>query len=378
MRPVFALSLALIAHALTLQAQTATPAPLDSHQVNPDRTITFRYLDPSAKKVVVATDALAKPLAMTEDAAGVWTATTPALAPQIYAYRFDADGRPGLDPNNFDITPSLVFLGAEVEVRGDRPMLWDIANVPHGALHHFTFNTRYVTGLSANQDNYYVYTPPGYSSTAKKPYPVLYLLHGWGQTNAAWTTINQADIILDNLLAQGRMQPMVVVMPLGYGEMSFARDFNLWSDPAAVERNIHLFTETLLNEVLPQVESTYNVSRKREDRAIAGLSMGGLESLTIGLTNTDKFAYVLGLSAALQDFDPAKTLAALDPKAAKLRLLWVACGTEDDLIAPNRKFVAWLKMKDMPVTPIETPGRHTALVWRDNLIHFAPLLFRPK
>lgn len=378
MRPTIASSLAAFAFSLSLQAQNATPPVIDSHQVNADRSITFRYFDPSAKNVVVATDALAKPLPMTEDAAGVWTATTPPLAPQIYAYRFDADGRPGLDPNNFDITPSLVFLGAEVEVPGDKPLLWDIANVPHGTLHHSTYTTRYVTGLPANQDNYYVYTPPGYSATAKKPYPVLYLLHGWGQTNAAWTTINQADIILDNLLAQGKIQPMIVVMPLGYGEMSFARNASLWRDPAAVERNAHLFTETLLAEILPEVESTYNVSRRPEDRAIAGLSMGGLESLTIGLTNTDKFAYVIGLSAALQAFDPDKALATLDPTTLNLRLLWVACGTEDDLIAPNRKFVAWLKAKGIPVTPIETPGGHTAVVWRDNLTHFAPLLFQAK
>jgi enterochelin esterase-like enzyme len=381
MRPAFTLTLAAVLSlslSLALQAQTTTPPPINSHQVNADRSITFRYLDPGAKQVVVATDALAKPLPMVKDASGLWTATTPPLAPQIYAYRFDADGLPGLDPNNFDITPSLAFLGAEVEVPGDKPLLWDPADVPHGTLHRHSYSSKFVLGLRGNEDNFYVYTPPGYSATAKTPYPVLYLLHGWGQTDEAWTTINQADIILDNLLAQGKIKPMVVVMPLGYGDMSFSHSFQVWNDPAAVERNTRLFTQTLLTEVLPQVESNYNVSRKRQDRAIAGLSMGGLESLTIGLTNTDKFAYVLGLSAAVQDLDSDKTFGTLDPKSANLRLLWVACGTEDTLIAPNRKFVAWLKAKNIPVTPIETPGRHTALVWRENLIQFAPLLFQSK
>jgi enterochelin esterase family protein len=149
-----------------------------------------------------------------------------------------------------------------------------------------------------------------------------------------------------------------------------------WSDPATIDRNTNLFSQALLTEVLPQVESTYNASHKREDRAIAGLSMGGLESLSIGLANTDKFAYVIGLSAAIQQLDYAKSMASLDPKAANLRLLWVACGTTDDLITSNRKFVAFLKAKNMPVTPIETEGRHTALVWRENLTQFAPLLFR--
>ena len=126
---------------------------------------------------------------------------------------------------------------------------------------------------------------------------------------------------------------MIVVMPLGYGDMSFATTAKGWSDPATIDRNTNLFSQALLTEVLPQVESTYNVSHKREDRAIAGLSMGGLESLTIGLTNTDKFAYVIGLSSAAQSaprLHPA--LAILNPKTANLRLLWIACGTEDSLI----------------------------------------------
>ncbi len=124
--------------------------------------------------------------------------------------------------------------------------------------------------------------------------------------------------------------------------------------------------------MLPQVESGYNVSRKREDRAIVGLSMGGLQSLTTGLTNADKFAWVGGFSSAVQALSFDGPLATLDPKKADLRLLWIACGTEDGLIEPNRKFIAFLKSKDMPVTQIETPGMHTWMVWRDNLIHFAP------
>jgi enterochelin esterase-like enzyme len=372
MRPLSAVFLVAASFSLSAMAQTS----IDSHQVNPDKTITFRYQDPGAKKVVLNIDGLPKPAAMTQDATGLWTVTTPPLAPQIYSYRIDVEGRPHFDPWNFDITPNLYYQGAEVEVPADTPLLWDIAAVPHGTVHHHTYTTKSVVGLPGNQDNFYVYTPPGYSANSKKPYPVLYLLHGWSQKADAWTSINQADMILDNLMAQGKMKPMIVVMPLGYGDMSFAKTYNVWSDPVAIETNNRLFSQTLLTEVLPLVESIYNVSRKREDRAIAGLSMGGLESLSIGLRNTDKFAWVLGLSSAIHRLD-YKTLASLDPKTANLRLLWVACGTEDDLITPNRKFVAWLKTKDMPVTAIETPGRHTALVWRENLTQFAPLLFQP-
>jgi enterochelin esterase-like enzyme len=352
-------------------------APVDSHHVNPDRSITFRYQDPGAKKVTVNLDGLPAPAPMTQDATGLWSLTTAPLPPQIYAYRFDVDDRPQFDPNNFTITPNLFYQGAIVEVPDTAALTWDIAAVPHGTIHHHTFTTKYAVGLPANQDDFDVYTPPGYSPTSKQRYPVLYLLHGWSQTAAAWVAINQADIILDNLLAQGKIKPMIVVMPLGYGDMSFMKTYDVWNAPTTIDHNTSLFSKVLLDEVLPQIEAGYNVSRKREDRAIAGLSMGGLESLSIGLANTDKFAYVVGLSSAVHALDYKTSLATLDPKTANLRLLWIACGTEDTLITPNRKFIAWLKSKNMPVTAIETPGRHTALVWRDNLIHFAPLLFQP-
>ena len=136
--------------------------------------------------------------------------------------------------------------------------------------------------------------------------------------------------------------------------------------------------KALLTEVMPQVEAGYNVSRKREDRAIAGLSMGGLEALTLGLNNTGRFAWVGGFSSAVHKLTFNGPLAILDPQKADLRLLWIASGTEDDLIEPNRRLVAFLKSKNMPVTQIETPGMHTWMVWRDNLIHFAPLLFQNK
>jgi enterochelin esterase family protein len=130
--------------------------------------------------------------------------------------------------------------------------------------------------------------------------------------------------------------------------------------------------------VLPRVESGYRVSKDRKDRAIAGLSMGGLESLEIGLTHTDQFAWVGGFSSALSNVDYTQKLASLDPKTANLSLLWIACGTEDSLIEPNRKLVSFLKTKEMSVTQIETPGLHTWQIWRDNLIHFTPLLFQQK
>jgi enterochelin esterase-like enzyme len=160
--------------------------------------------------------------------------------------------------------------------------------------------------------------------------------------------------------------------------MSFLHGHDVWNNPAVVVHNTTLFTTALLTEVLPRVEAEYRVSKKREDRAIAGLSMGGLESLQTGLTHTGQFAWIGGFSSAVHTHNFSEQFPNLNPKAAHLRLLWIACGTEDKLLAPNRQLIEFLKSRQIPVTQIETPGMHSWLVWRDNLIHFAPLLFQPK
>ena len=347
-----------------------------SHEVNADRTITFRYVDPAATTVGVNVDGVAKAQPMVKGADGVWSVTTPAMAPEIYGYSFDVDGRQALDPHNPRTTINLLDIENMVEVPGDGPQPWDAQSLPHGEIRMEFYTTHVVTGLPENQDVFWVYTPPGYDATAKTEYPVLYLLHGFSDDAAGWTAVGRANLILDSMIAQGKAKPMVVVMPLGYGEMSFVRNGGgSWRTDATVASNLALYQQTLLTEVMPKVESEYRVSKKREDRAIAGLSMGGLESLSIGLNNTDKFAYVGGFSSAAKYIDQAK-LASLNPKSADLRVLWIACGTEDGLLQSNRDFISFLKTKNMAVTTIETPGMHDWMVWRDNLLHFAPLLFQ--
>ncbi len=364
---------------VTCSLVAQSPITLQSHQANADHTLTFRYQDPVARSVLLNIDTAPKPVPMVKGDDGVWTYTTAPLPPEIYSYRFDVDGRPQFDPNNLlGITPNLVYRGDEAEVPGEAPELWDLQAIPHGELHRHRYTTAIVKGLPANQSEYLVWTPPGYDPRGKTKYPVLYLLHGWSNTVDTWTQTLQADRILDSLLAQGRIRPMIVVMPLGYGEMSFVDGEigAIWKQKPAVERNTELFSQALLTEVMPRVEGQYNVLTKREDRAIAGLSMGGLEALLVGLRNTSKFAYIGGFSAAVHLVDLQKDLPILTPKTADLRVLWVACGTEDGLLEPNRKLAAQLKREGLPVTEIETPGAHVSFVWRDNLIHFAPLLFQ--
>jgi enterochelin esterase-like enzyme len=366
----------LTAFALSAPGSAQILPSFPSTQIHQDHTITIRYRDPGAQAVLCSIENVAKPLPMRKDAEGIWTIRSAPLPAGIYRYHFEIDGISFLDPANPVISNSLMRPANVVTVPGDGPQLWDVTAVPHGTVHHHTYTTATVLGLPGNQSDYYVYTPPGYDP-AGKPYPVLYLLHGWTDSAYGWLYNGRANLILDNLLAQGKVKPMIVVMPLGYGDLAFIHSaIDVWQDPPSIDHNTDLYTKAFLTEVMPQVESTYNISQDRNDHAIAGLSMGGLEAVTIGLAHTDHFASVIGLSAAVQKLDFRKQFATLDPKTANLRLLWIACGTEDGLITPNRKLVAFLKEKNMPVTQIEIPGLHTWLVWRDNLIHFAPLLFQ--
>jgi enterochelin esterase-like enzyme len=367
---------------LSVSALGQEPTPLRSHEVHPDGSITFRYKDAAANKVLLHLDGAANPLAMEKDSDG-WSVVTPPLAPEIYGYGFEVDGQPRLDPKNQTVVPNLVSLDNEVTVPGSAPQLWEARDVPHGAVHHHFYTSKVVSGLVDGQSEYYVYTPPSYDR--KKAYPALYLLHGWSDLANGWTAVGRANFIFDNLIAEGKIKPMIVVMPLGYGDMKFVNSGgSVWEDKAAVEHNLSLFSQALLTEVLPRVESEYHVSKKRNDRAIAGLSMGGMESLTIGLTHPDLFGWVGGFSSAptverldVEHLDK-EGFASLKKKSTALRLLWIACGTEDHLITTNRQLVALLKSRDVPVTAIETPGMHTWQVWRDNLAQFTPLLFQGK
>jgi enterochelin esterase family protein len=237
-----------------------------------------------------------------------------------------------------------------------------------------SYVTKTVVGLPENRSEFVVYTPPGYDPKAR-PYPVLYLLHVWGDEPGSWVEFGQADVILDNLIAQGKARPMVVVMPLGYGEMSFSKDYGLWNDRAAVARNLDLFSKALLTEVMPQVEQGYNVRRDAAGQAILGASMGGLESLAIGLLHPETFAWVGGESSALQRQDFAVLLAGFNPKAPGRRLVWMVCGKDDELAGDNRRLVAWLKAKGQPVDFAEPEGTHSYIVWREGLVRFAQMIF---
>jgi len=374
--PLFLLLMASFAWA---QPQAAPPAPpqapviLPAPEVHSDNSVTFRFRSPNAKEVSLELEG-AKAVPMQKDEQGVWSVTTGPLSPDYYGYSFVADGVSLIDPSNFLMKPNLLHTQSQVHVPGPASLPWEVNGVPHGAVHHHF----YKSGVVGDERDFYVYTPASYDPRAKQTFPVLYLLHGFSDDASGWTSVGRANVMLDNLIAQGKAKPMIVVMPLGYGAPEIvSHGFGAFAHADLRQRNFDRFSQALLTEVIPQVEATYRVTKDRNSRAIAGLSMGGSESLLTGLNALDKFAWIGAFSSGGLAEDFNAEFPALDAKAnQKLHLLWIACGTDDRLIDLNRKVRVWLASKGVQHADIETSGAHTWMVWRRNLADFAALLFR--
>jgi len=371
-RTLLASFLFLLSTAGWSQAQPPAPAVITSPEVHADNRVTFRFRDPNAHEVMLALEG-AKPAPMQKDDQGVWSLTTAPLEPDFYGYSFVADGVGLIDPSNPSMKPNLLHTTSQVHVPGPASLPWEIGDGAHGLVHHHF----YKSGVVGDQRDFYVYTPPGYDPRAKKTYPVLYLLHGFSDDASGWTAVGRANVILDNLIAQGKARAMVIVMPLGYGAPEIVAPGPRGFAPELRKKNYDLFMQALFTEVIPQVEAAYRVSKDRNSRAIAGLSMGGAESLLTGLNHLDKFAWVGAFSSGGLTEDFSAQFPGLDAKAnQKLRVLWISCGTDDGLIAANRKVRAWLDSEGVKNTGIETPGGHVWMVWRRNLAEFSGLLFR--
>jgi len=226
------LALALLTFAVAVHAQTAPV--VQSPEVQPDGKVTFRFFDPGAKEAQLNFEGAPKPLPMTRDDSGLWSITLGPLDPDLYGYIFIADGVYLLDPNNSSLKPNLLQPQNVVEVSGPVPQLWDVAEVPHGVVHHHFFKSKVV----GDQRDFYVYTPPGFDPKAKTKYPVFYLLHGFSDSADGWTAVGKANVILDNLIAQGKVKPMIVVMPLGYGTPEMIKlKQAAWDNPHVRQQN---------------------------------------------------------------------------------------------------------------------------------------------
>ena len=381
---------------LFLATMTLAAPPVISPEVSANRTITFRYLAPNAKQVTVSGELDGQPHAMTKDSNGVWSATVGPLVPDIYTYSFNADGVIALDPGNTNTKLGYGWFGAVsvVEVPGDAPQFYDSKPVLHGEVRILPYESK-TLGLSRTV---WIYTPPGYDKG--KNYPVLYLLHGSGDVESGWTLIGRANLILDNLIAEGKAKPMVIIMPLGHTIQSF------WTGPAKTVPNpamakamggtiddiltamysgdgaggLSPFAKDLLEDVMPTVEKNFKVSTRPEDRAIAGLSMGGGQAINIAFNHPEMFRYLIAMSPAVNGkVDQVYPGFFAKPEMTNklFKLFWLGVGKDDMLTGPgDRAFHEMLSKHGVTHTFVLSEGRHEWTVWRHHLNEVAPLLFK--
>jgi enterochelin esterase-like enzyme len=299
----------------------------------------------------------------------VWSITLGPFEPSIYIYSFNVDGVAIPDPVNPRIKLRARTSASMVEVRDDTPAFWEPRDVPHGAVE---INWEKSKAISGATRAIWIYTPPEYAKTTRR-YPVLYLLHGSNDTAAGWTMAGNANFVLDNLLADGKALPMIVVMPFGH-----ATPFGVRVPPGGVT-NDALFEDYLLKDIIPTVEARYRVSPGRENRAIAGLSMGGGQSLRIGLGHLDLFSAVASFSGAVPpDFEARFAALLKDSKGTnqKIKTLWIGCGQQDSLFGRSRNLSELLAKYQVRHIFHPTDGVHNYTVWRKYLAEYAPLLFR--
>ena len=385
------------------QAQPQRPIQVTSPEVQADHKITFRILAPQAEKVRLSggdMPGMGQGKELTKGENGVWEITIGPIDAGAYRYNFNVNGVTVIDPRNPSISESNNNVWSLVVVPGSDS--FDTKNVPHGAVSAVTY---YSTALGKFR-RMHVYTPPGYES-GKGKYSIFYLLHGAGDSDEAWTSVRRAGFILDNLIAAGKAKPMVMVMPAGHTSQAF----RMGGPPApGATPPPDEFVKEFTTDIMPYAEKNYRVLLDRGNRAIAGLSMGGGQTLNIAIPNLEKFAYIgVYSSGLLQGFNRAPggpgapaapaanapapgTLnptgeawektnqAKLDDASLKkgLKLFWFATGKEDFLLSTTNGTVGLLKKHGFNAEFHESAGGHTWINWRNYLTEFAPQLFNGK
>jgi enterochelin esterase family protein len=382
-------------------AQAARPAPLRSPEIHSDRTVTFRLLAPKAAEVTVngswdnGTD-----IKMTKDDAGVWSVTVGPLAPQLWGYWFVVDGVKALDPNNAETQRDGARYDNLLMISGPESEWWDFRNVPHGTVQAVWYPS---PTLKLASRRMMVYTPPGYETDTQR-YPVLYLLHGGGGDEDAWLTMGRANIIMDNLIAAGKARPMIVAMPNGNATQTVSQGYGYGPTPArqsvqapapppvqaaqaaqgaagrgrggAPQPYAGSYPESLVKDVIPFVEKRFRVLAARDDRAIAGLSMGGGHTIAATNNNPGTFAYIAVFSSGPQTIDEAfqKQLEAV--KAGGVKFYWLGAGTTDTARQRTVNLSELVKKDGFNTTYREIPGRHYWFLWRDFLAQYAQIAFQ--
>lgn len=372
----------------TLAAQTpvAGPPPYVSPEVLPDRRVVFRIYAPKATEVTVRGDWMETPapLVLVKRVEGLWEGTTEVLASDFYSYSLAVDGVRTLDPKNAQIKQGITSVDSMFFVPGPDAAFEDTAVVAHGDIRIVWYPSSTLGG----QRRMHVYTPPGYDGSVDR-YPVLYLLHGGGDDDSGWSTIGRAGFIVDNLLASGKVRPLIVVMPNG----SLPRPTNLPPaapgappTPQAIAATAALqdrFTSELMKDVMPHVERHFRVAARPESRAIAGLSMGGGQTQRVLGTHPEAFGYVATWSAGV---NPAVTSqfeersAALLKNASKVnatvKVLSLVVGDKDFTLAGTKNLDDILTRHGVTHTLQISGGGHTWINWRRYLRDYLQVVFK--
>jgi enterochelin esterase-like enzyme len=367
---IYCIGLAL---ALPFLALTQTPANdgLVSPEVQTDRSVTFRVRAPKASEVTLYGDwmAVGKPEPMSKGGDGVWSIHTGPLEANVHLYWFNLDGVAAADPVNPVIKVRQRTSASLVEVPAPQPTAWELHDVPHG-----TVVTEWrKSEVLQRTERIILYLPPGYEKSSTR-YPVLYLVHGSGDVPESWVAAGHANYILDNLIAEGKAKPMIIVMPAGHA-VPFSAPRN------GPVNNNDLFEQYLVKEVIPVVEKNYRTAPGARNRVMAGLSMGGGHTIYTGFSHPELFGALGIFSPGLpRDFDTKFQTVLANPKAlnASVKMIWIACGDNDTTVQYPR-IKAWaesLKQHGIPESFHTYPGAHTWPVWRMSLTDFAPLLFR--
>jgi enterochelin esterase-like enzyme len=370
----------------------AQPAALRSPEVHEDGRITFRLLAPKAAEVQVQGNWQGgRDLAMTKDASGLWSVTTPALQPELWAYTFSVDGVRTLDPRNYNVARDGVGFMNTVLVPGEASAVFRPQLVPHGSL----IATWFPSAALKTSRRVFVYVPPGYAGGTDM-YPVLYLLHGSGGDEDAWPTMGIAPVIMDNLIAQGKTKPMIVVMPNAYWSELASLDLagprkapppGVGSGGSASGYDDN--AAAIIGDLMPFVEKRFRTLPGRENRALAGLSMGAGIAMSVALNRLDVFASVgvmssggfrgtagtPGGAAAIEKIAPDFFR---DPAATnkKLRLFFLSCGTEDPRMASLTQLQEELRRRKIDFVFKSYPGEHEWKVWRHSLADLSQILFK--
>jgi enterochelin esterase family protein len=389
------------APAIPANAAAVTPAPrVRSPEISDDHHVTLRILAPKAAEVTFNADWIgATNLPMSKDDQGVWSITLGPLDAQLYGYWFLVDGIRTLDPSNSETERDGNRFSSLLMVSGPADALWDFKDVPHGTVEQVWYPS---PTLHLDQRRMYVYLPPDYQGNASRRYPVLYLLHGAGGDEDAWVTMGRANVILDNLLAAGKAVPMIVVMPNGNAKQSVAQGFGDGPTPSVQQVTAPApnpgpgnpaassaprpqlppqpyagsYPESLVKDVIPFVQSHYRVYTDKTHRAIAGLSMGGGQTVTTTNNNPNLFAYIGVFSAGGRVGDATFESQLLDIRQDGVKLYWTGAGDTDLARTGMMALEADLQSKGFPTSYKEIPGRHYWFLWRDFLSDYAGQIFK--